>query len=119
MTFRNRKLLDIAHTAPCFARFPHQCTQHLGCDPAHSDMQLFGRGHGHRAPDWAIAFHEGKVKHIYFVAETKGDLSSMQLRKVEELKVHCAREHFKRISSDTVKYEVVDGYDALLNVVMK
>ena len=46
-------------------------------------------------PDWAIAFHEGKVKHIYFVAETKGDLSTMQLRRVEELKIHCAREHFK------------------------
>jgi type III restriction enzyme len=70
-------------------------------------------------PDWAIAFHEGKVKHIYFVAETKGDLSSMQLRKVEELKIHCAREHFKKISSETVKYEVVDSYDALLNEVMK
>lgn len=70
-------------------------------------------------PDWAIAFHEDKVKHIYFVAETKGDLSSMQLRKVEELKIHCAREHFKKISSDTVKYEVVDSYDALLNAVMK
>jgi type III restriction enzyme len=70
-------------------------------------------------PDWAIAFHEDKVKHIYFVAETKGDLSSMQLRKVEELKIHCAREHFKKISSETVKYEVVDSYDALLNEVMK
>ena len=70
-------------------------------------------------PDWAIAFHEDKVKHIYFVAETKGDLSSMQLRKVEELKIYCAREHFKNISSNTVKYEVVDSYDALLNEVMK
>lgn len=70
-------------------------------------------------PDWAIAFHDGKVKHVYFVAETKGDLSSMQLRKVEELKIHCAREHFNNISSDTVKYEVVDSYDALLNEVMK
>src|SRR5665648_22034 len=65
-------------------------------------------------PDWAIAFHEDKVKHIYFVAETKGDLSSMQLRKVEELKIHCAREHFKKISNETVKYEVVDSYDVLL-----
>lgn len=70
-------------------------------------------------PDWAIAFHEDKVKHIYFVAETKGDLSSLQLRKVEELKIHCAREHFKKISSDTVKYEVIDSYDTLLNEVMK
>jgi type III restriction enzyme len=70
-------------------------------------------------PDWAIAFHDGKVKHIYFVAETKGDLSSMMLRKVEELKIHCAREHFKQISSDTVRYEVVNNFDTLLNEVMK
>jgi type III restriction enzyme len=70
-------------------------------------------------PDWAISFYEEKVKHIFFVAETKGDLSSMQLRNVEELKIHCAREHFKKISSDTVKYEVVDNYDTLLNEVMK
>ena len=70
-------------------------------------------------PDWAIAFHEGVVKHIYFVAETKGDLSSMQLRKIEDLKIHCAKEHFKKISSDIVKYEVIDSYDSLLNEVMK
>jgi type III restriction enzyme len=70
-------------------------------------------------PDWAVAFYEGKVKHIYFVAETKGDLSSMQLRKVEELKIHCAREHFRKISNESVKYEVVDSYEALLNEVMK
>jgi len=70
-------------------------------------------------PDWAIAFYEGMVKHIYFVAETKGDLSSMQLRKIEELKVHCAREHFMKISNGSVKYEVVNSYDALLNEVMK
>ncbi|MFA7138658.1 MAG: restriction endonuclease subunit R, partial [Bacteroidales bacterium] len=70
-------------------------------------------------PDWAIAFHEDKVKHIYFVAETKGDLSSMQFRKIEELKIECAREHFKKISSETVRYEVVDSYEALMNEVMK
>ena len=70
-------------------------------------------------PDWAIAFYEGTVKHIYFVAETKGDLSSMQLREIESLKIHCAREHFKRISSDSVKYEVVKDYDGLLTEVMK
>lgn len=70
-------------------------------------------------PDWAIAFHENKVKHVYFVAETKGDLSTMQQRKIEELKIYCAREHFEKISSDSVKYEVVDSYDKLLNVVMR
>jgi type III restriction enzyme len=70
-------------------------------------------------PDWAIAFYEGAVKHIYFVAETKGNLSTMELRKVESLKIECAREHFKKISSDTVKYDVVDGYKALMDAVMK
>lgn len=49
-------------------------------------------------PDWAIAFYDGTVKHIYFVAETKGSMSSMQLRLMEEAKIHCAREHFKAIS---------------------
>ncbi len=70
-------------------------------------------------PDWAIAFQEGKVKHIYFVAETKGNLKSLELRKAEDLKIHCAREHFKAISSDSVKYEVIDNYKTLLNEVMR
>lgn len=70
-------------------------------------------------PDWAIAFHEEKVKHIYFVAETKGSMSSMQLRKIEEAKIHCAREHFKAISSDSVIYDVVDSYETLMNLVMR
>ena len=68
-------------------------------------------------PDWAIAFYEGKVKHIYFVAETKGDMSSMELRKIEEAKAHCAREHFRAISGDNVKYDVVDSYDKLWELV--
>ena len=70
-------------------------------------------------PDWAIAFNEGKVKHIYFVAETKGSMSSMQLRMIEEAKISCAREHFKAISTDNVKYDVVDSYEALMNKVMR
>ncbi|MFA5383812.1 MAG: DEAD/DEAH box helicase family protein [Eubacteriales bacterium] len=69
-------------------------------------------------PDWAIAFYEGKVKHIYFVAETKGSMSTMQLRMVEEAKIHCAREHFRAISTDYVVYDVVDSYAALLDRVM-
>ena len=70
-------------------------------------------------PDWAIAFYEGNVKHIYFVAETKGTMSSMNLRKVEELKKQCAKEHFKAISSDKVVYDVVDSYAALKALVLK
>ncbi len=70
-------------------------------------------------PDWAIAFHEGNIKHIYFVAETKGSMSSMQLRLVEEAKIHCAREHFKAISNGNVVYDVVDSYTSLMEKVMK
>lgn len=70
-------------------------------------------------PDWAIAFYEGTVKHIYFIAETKGSMSSMQLRDIEKGKIHCAREHFKAISSDSVVYDVVDSYKALMDEVLK
>lgn len=74
---------------------------------------------GRYNPDWAIAFYEGTVKHIYFVAETKGSMSSLQLRDIEKAKIHCAREHFKAISSGNVVYDVVDSYQALLDRVMK
>lgn len=74
---------------------------------------------GHYNPDWAIAFYEGTVKHIYFVAETKGSMSSMQLRLIEESKIHCAREHFKAISNGNVKYDVVDSFKSLLDIVTK
>lgn len=74
---------------------------------------------GHYNPDWAIAFYKGSVKHIYFVAETKGSMNSMQLRLIEESKIHCAREHFKAISNDEVVYEVVDSYKTLLDIVTK
>ena len=74
---------------------------------------------GHYNPDWAIAFYEGSVKHIYFVAETKGSMSSMQLRLIEESKIHCAREHFKAISGENVIYDVVDSYSSLLEKVMR
>ena len=74
---------------------------------------------GHYNPDWAIAFYEDTVKHIYFVAETKGSMNSMQLRLIEESKIHCAREHFKAISNNEVVYDVVDSYKSLLDIVTK
>ena len=70
-------------------------------------------------PDWAIAFYEGDIKHIYFVAETKGSMSSMQLRQIEESKIHCAKEHFKAISNASAVYDVVDSYKSLLDKVMR
>lgn len=74
---------------------------------------------GRYHPDWAIAFYEGSVKHINFVAETKGSMRSMQLRLIEESKIHCAREHFKAISNGNVVFDVVDSYRSLLEKVMK
>ena len=53
------------------------------------------------------------MEHIYFVAETKGDISSMELRKVEKAKAHCTRKHFRAISGDHLIYDVVDSYDKL------
>ena len=74
---------------------------------------------GNYNPDWAIAFYEGKVKHIYFVAETKGSMSTMQLRLIEESKIECAKKHFKAISSDDVRYDVIDSYQKLYDLVTK
>ena len=72
---------------------------------------------GNYNPDWAIAFKEGAVKHIYFIAETKGSMSSMELREIEKCKIDCARKFFNRITSDQVKYDVVDNYGKLMDLV--
>ena len=77
---------------------------------------------GHYNPDWAIAFYENNIKHIYFVAETKGTLDTMRLNHitpVEQAKIDCARAHFKAINCDNVVYDVVDSYQSLLEKVMK
>jgi len=72
-------------------------------------------------PDWAISFKEGAVKHIYFVAETKGSMSSMDLREIEKTKIKCARKFFdemnRRFAPENVKYDVVDSFGKLMEVV--
>ncbi|WP_411975532.1 type III restriction-modification system endonuclease [Sulfitobacter faviae] len=72
-------------------------------------------------PDWAIAFKEGGVKHLYFVAETKSDLPSMKMRELEQTKIKCARKFFdeigRRINEDQVKYDVVTNYSDLMALV--
>ena len=72
---------------------------------------------GNYNPDWAIVFKEGAVKHIYFVAETKGTMSSMELRKIEECKINCAQKFFAGITTDQVKYDVVSDYAKLMDIV--
>jgi type III restriction enzyme len=69
------------------------------------------------SPDWAIVFDKDKVRHIYFVSETKGSDSDMDLREVEKLKIHCATEHFKEISGNEVKFDKVSSYEKLLEIV--
>ncbi|MEN9847211.1 MAG: hypothetical protein RIS36_2358 [Pseudomonadota bacterium] len=72
---------------------------------------------GNYNPDWAIAFQEGTVKHVYFIAETKGSMSSLDLRKIEGCKIECARKFFRKIASDQVKYDVVNNYGKLMELV--
>jgi type III restriction enzyme len=72
---------------------------------------------GNYNPDWAIAFKQGTVKHVYFIAETKGGMSSMELREIEISKIKCARRFFAKITSDQVKYDVVDSYAKLMELV--
>ncbi|WP_374487850.1 type III restriction-modification system endonuclease [Zoogloea sp.] len=72
-------------------------------------------------PDWAISFKEGTVKHVYFVAETKGSMSSMELREIEKTKIKCARKFFddinQKFAPEQVKYDVVDSFGKLMELV--
>ena len=71
---------------------------------------------GNYSPDWAIAFNEGTVKHIFFVAETKGTMESLNFRPIEQAKIKCARKLFNELSTDSVRYHDVDSYQKLLEV---
>lgn len=72
---------------------------------------------GNYSPDWAIAFEQGSVKHIYFVAETKGSLSSLDLRDIEKAKISCAKHLFEQMSDAEVKYGQVSTFDDLMALV--
>jgi len=74
---------------------------------------------GNYSPDWAIAFNEGTVKHIYFIAETKGTMESLNLRPIEQAKIACAKRLYNQLSTSKVKYHDVDSYQTLLNIMGK
>ncbi|PNQ84227.1 type III restriction-modification system endonuclease [Paenibacillus polymyxa] len=74
---------------------------------------------GNYSPDWAIAFNAGTVKHIFFIAETKGTMDSLNLRPIEQAKIACAKRLFNELSSENVKYHDVDSYQSLLNIMEK
>lgn len=71
-------------------------------------------------PDWAIAFKEGQVQHVFFVAETKGDLSSMRLREGESSKIESAKKFFAALNvsaESAVQYDAVTSYAELMDIV--
>ena len=72
---------------------------------------------GNYAPDWAIAFKQGAVQHVYFVAETKGTLDTLELRGVEEAKIACAKKLFNEANTSDVRYHEVTNYGDLLALV--
>lgn len=74
---------------------------------------------GDYSPDWAIVFEEGSMRHIFFVAETKGALSSMDIRGVEDAKIKCAKKLFNEFSTGKVRYDVVKEVDNLEDVIKK
>lgn len=71
---------------------------------------------GNYSPDWAIAFNAGTVKHIFFIAETKGTMDSLSLRPIEQAKIACAKKLFNEMSTSKVRYHDVDSYQSLLMV---
>ena len=72
---------------------------------------------GNYAPDWAIAFEKDKVKHVFFVAETKGTMNTMMISPVEKAKIECAKKLFNEASTGNVHYAHVASYQDLLNAV--
>lgn len=71
---------------------------------------------GNYSPDWAIAFEKGSVKHIFFIAETKGTMETLDLRPIEQAKIKCAKKLFAELSTEDVVYHDVDSYQTLLNI---
>ena len=71
---------------------------------------------GNYSPDWAIAFNEGSVKHIFFVAETKGTMETLNLKPIEQAKISCAKKLFNDMSTENIKYHDVDSFQSLMNI---
>ena len=72
---------------------------------------------GNYAPDWAIAFNDNAgVKHIFFIAETKGSMDSMQLKGIEKAKIDCAKKLFNEVSTSKVRYHEVTSYQNMLAI---
>lgn len=73
---------------------------------------------GKYSPDWAIAFKEGKIKYVYFIAETKGTNESTELKSMEQAKIKCAEKLFEKLSNGEVHYGQVKDYKSLMDIVL-
>jgi type III restriction enzyme len=100
---RMAKELDLAEEVVVYAKLPRTF--------------LIPTPVGDYSPDWAIAFKKDMVKHVYFIAETKGSMESFELKKIEATKIDCARRLFNNLSNANIRYDFVTGYDQLLNLV--
>lgn len=86
-----------------FARTPHELRKNSARTFMNNILKL------------AIAMKRDGVKHIFFIAETKGSMSSMQLSKIENAKIDCAEKLFNSMSTANVRYHKVTTYDDLLD----
>lgn len=74
---------------------------------------------GNYSPDWAMSFKEGEIKHIYFIVETKGSLSSLQIRPIEQAKIDFAKKLFDSLSNEKLKYGKIDSFEHLIDLIKK
>ncbi|MBW8003232.1 MAG: restriction endonuclease subunit R [Planctomycetes bacterium] len=73
---------------------------------------------GNYNPDWAIVFNTDKFKYVYFIAETKGSMETLQLKEIEQKKISYAKKHFEALGHADIKYDVIDSYRALRDKIM-
>ena len=73
---------------------------------------------GNYNPDWAIVFNTDKFKYVYFIAETKGSMETLQLKEIEQKKISYAKKHFEALAHADIKYDVIDSYQSLRDKIM-
>jgi type III restriction enzyme len=54
-------------------------------------------------PDWAIAFKEGNIKHLYFVAETKSTMVDIKLRVEEQKRSSAPRSSLMQLVAPSMR----------------
>ncbi len=122
----NRALLTERHVTP-FVVYESDTEKQFASDLEHDEDEVYVYAKlpktftiptpvGNYTPDWAIVFYEEKVKYIYFIAETKGSMSSMQLKKIESAKISCAKKLFETLSDGPIRYDVADTYEHLIDI---